>query len=75
MSTRLKAGGPLVCVARSISTLCSLMGTHLPSDHDSTLVFYCSNVWCRKAPQAARRAEGLGYRDVHVMSAGIKGWA
>ena len=49
-------------------------GTHLPSDHEAPLVFYCSNVWCRKAPQAARRAEGLGYHDVHVMSAGIKGW-
>ncbi len=49
-------------------------GADLPSDHDSPLVFYCSNVWCRKAPQAARRAEDLGYRDVQVMSAGIKGW-
>ncbi len=48
--------------------------THLPSDCESPLVFYCSNVLCRKAPQAARRAEGLGYRDVLVMSAGIKGW-
>ncbi len=46
----------------------------LPTDHDAPLVFYCSNVWCRKAPQAARRAEALGYRNVQVMSAGIKGW-
>ena len=46
----------------------------LPPDKDSKLVFYCSNVLCRKAPQAARRAMAMGYRDVLVMSAGIKGW-
>lgn len=46
----------------------------LPGDKDSMLVFYCSNFLCRKAPNAARRAEGLGYRNVHVMSAGISGW-
>jgi len=46
----------------------------LPENLDATLVFYCSNPWCRKAPTAARRAKGLGYRDVRVMSAGISGW-
>jgi rhodanese-related sulfurtransferase len=46
----------------------------LPSDKDALLVFYCSNPWCRKAPNAARRASSLGYRNVRVMSAGIKGW-
>jgi len=46
----------------------------LPADKDAMLVFYCSNFLCRKAPNAARRAEGLGYRNVHVMSAGISGW-
>lgn len=46
----------------------------LPADKDSTLVFYCSNMLCRKAPQAARRATAMGYRHVLVMSAGIKGW-
>lgn len=46
----------------------------LPSDKDSMLVFYCSNFMCRRAPNAARRAKGLGYRNVHVMSAGISGW-
>lgn len=46
----------------------------LPADRSSTLVFYCSNVLCRKAPNAARRAKGLGYSDVRVMSAGIAGW-
>jgi rhodanese-related sulfurtransferase len=46
----------------------------LPVDRGATLVFYCSNPLCRKAPLAARRAIGLGYRDVRVMSAGIAGW-
>ena len=46
----------------------------LPADKDSALVFYCSNMFCRKAPQAARRATAMGDRHVLVMSAGIKGW-
>ncbi len=46
----------------------------LPSEKSSTLVFYCSNFLCRKAPNAARRAEQMGYKNVHVMSAGISGW-
>lgn len=46
----------------------------LPADRAALLVFYCSNPLCRKAPQAARKAEKLGYADVRVMSAGITGW-
>jgi rhodanese-related sulfurtransferase len=46
----------------------------LPTDKDATLVFYCSNPMCRKAPTAGRRAKKMGYSDVHVMSAGISGW-
>ncbi|HBF50072.1 MAG TPA: sulfurtransferase [Massilia sp.] len=46
----------------------------LPADQAAPLVFYCSNPLCRKAPQAARKAEKLGYADVRVMSAGITGW-
>jgi rhodanese-related sulfurtransferase len=46
----------------------------LPADRDSVLVFYCSNFLCRKAPNAARRAKGMGYRNVYLMSAGISGW-
>jgi rhodanese-related sulfurtransferase len=46
----------------------------LPTDKASSLVFYCSNPLCRKAPNAARRAEEMGYSNVKVMSAGIKGW-
>lgn len=46
----------------------------LPEDRSALLVFYCSNPWCRKAPQAALRARKLGYENVKVMSAGIQGW-
>ena len=46
----------------------------LPADRDATLVFYCSNFMCRKAPNAARRAKDMGYRNIYVMSAGISGW-
>jgi rhodanese-related sulfurtransferase len=46
----------------------------LPPDKDSSLVFYCSNPMCRKAPNAARRAKKMGYGNVKVMSAGITGW-
>jgi rhodanese-related sulfurtransferase len=48
--------------------------SELPQDKSATLVFYCSNPLCRKAPNAARRAKKLGYEDVRVMSAGINGW-
>lgn len=46
----------------------------LPPDREAALVFYCSNPLCRKAPNAARRALRMGYRNVRVMSAGISGW-
>jgi rhodanese-related sulfurtransferase len=46
----------------------------LPQDRDAFLVFYCSNFLCRKAPNAARRAKSMGYRNICVMSAGISGW-
>jgi rhodanese-related sulfurtransferase len=46
----------------------------LPADKDAALVFYCSNPLCRKAPNAARRAKAMGYRNVRVLSAGIGGW-
>jgi rhodanese-related sulfurtransferase len=48
--------------------------SELPPDKATTLVFYCSNPLCRKAPNAARRAKKLGYEAVRVMSAGINGW-
>lgn len=46
----------------------------LPADKESSLVFYCSNPMCRKAPNAALRAGKMGYSNVKVMPAGIRGW-
>lgn len=46
----------------------------LPTDHDRTLIFYCSDPMCGAGPHAARRARRFGYRNVLVMSDGIKGW-
>lgn len=48
--------------------------SELPPDRDAELVFYCSNTMCRKAPRAADRARKMGYGNVRVMSAGIRGW-
>ncbi|HEY6924787.1 MAG TPA: rhodanese-like domain-containing protein [Steroidobacteraceae bacterium] len=48
--------------------------SELPRDKSSAVVFYCSNFMCRKAPNAARRAQRMGYTNVQVMSAGISGW-
>jgi len=59
--------------ARHLDPLAFTAG-ELPADHEAALVFYCSNPLCRKAPNAARRAIGMGYRNVLVMSAGISGW-
>ena len=59
--------------ARRLDAL-SFGAADLPADRAAALVFYCSNPLCRKAPTAARRAKLMGYSDVAVMSAGIKGW-
>ena len=48
--------------------------SELPLDKSAALVFYCSNMMCRKAPGAAARARKMGYGNVQVMSAGISGW-
>lgn len=50
------------------------LDSDLPADKQATLVFYCSNPMCRKAPNAARRAKKMGYGNTKVMSAGISGW-
>lgn len=46
----------------------------LPEDKSTPLVFYCSNVYCWKAPNVARKVKSMGYQNVQVMSAGIDGW-
>lgn len=52
----------------------TFLESDLPAGRDQTLVFYCSNPLCRKAPLAARRARKLGYSETLVLSAGITGW-
>ena len=52
----------------------SFTAAELPADKSAALLFYCSNPMCSKAPKAAVRARDMGYEDVRVMSAGIRGW-
>jgi rhodanese-related sulfurtransferase len=52
----------------------TFLESDLPTERDHALVFYCSNPFCRKAPRAALRARKMGYRGIHVLSAGISGW-
>lgn len=46
----------------------------LPQNKTSLLIFYCSNPMCQNALKAANRAKGMGFKNVKVMPAGIKGW-
>lgn len=46
----------------------------LPEDQQTHLVFYCSNFFCAKAPQSARRARAMGFTHVSVLATGISGW-
>ncbi|MEP0007331.1 MAG: rhodanese-like domain-containing protein [Balneola sp.] len=52
----------------------SFSESDLNADKNSTLVFYCSNPMCRKAPNTAKKVKGMGFNDVRVLSAGITGW-
>lgn len=49
--------------------------SELPADKSTRLVFYCANEQCDASHVAARRARSAGYQQVHVLSAGILGWA
>ena len=46
----------------------------LPSDKTATLIFYCYNERCGASTSAANAAIALGFENVFVMPAGIKGW-
>jgi rhodanese-related sulfurtransferase len=46
----------------------------LPADKSKALVFYCANPMCMASHEAAERAFKAGYKDVSVMTDGIKGW-
>ena len=46
----------------------------LPTDKNTTMVFYCYNSYCQASHAAAARALQAGYTNVRVMKAGIVGW-
>jgi rhodanese-related sulfurtransferase len=46
----------------------------LPNDKSKDLIFYCSNTKCTASDAAADRAASNGYKNVHIMREGIKGW-
>ena len=46
----------------------------LPEDKSKDLIFYCSNTNCTASDSAAERASTNGYKNVHIMREGIKGW-
>jgi rhodanese-related sulfurtransferase len=50
------------------------VGTTLPPDKNTPIVFYCHDTLCMASHAAARRAVGAGYKNVNVMSDGIVGW-
>jgi rhodanese-related sulfurtransferase len=57
-----------------LSTSSSYEASLLPKDKGRKLVFYCLNRLCTASHVAARRAKGFGYKNVYVMSEGIKAW-
>ena len=46
----------------------------LPEDKSALIVAYCGGPKCMAYKQAAKVAEGLGYKNVKHLSAGISGW-
>jgi len=46
----------------------------LPEDKTKDLIFYCSSTWCTASDKAAERASTNGYKNLHIMREGIKGW-
>lgn len=48
--------------------------SQLPEDKNKDLIFYCSNTNCTASDAAAERASTHGYKKVHIMREGIKGW-
>jgi rhodanese-related sulfurtransferase len=72
-STREKYG--VIPGARLLTSYASFAESELPSDKAAELVFYCGSKACSAAPKAAQRAVDAGWTNVHVLTAGIKGWA
>jgi len=60
--------------AKLLSDYSELKPGELPEDKNAKLVFYCGSKKCTAAPKAASLAAKAGYKDVNVMSDGIRGW-
>ena len=71
-STRQEFG--VVPGATLLSSVHGFEATELPDDRGAALVFYCGSPQCTAAPEAAARAMTFGFTNVHVMTAGIRGW-
>lgn len=52
----------------------AVKASDLPADKETTLVFYCANEYCTACHSGANAAAKLGYRNVFILPAGIKGW-
>lgn len=44
------------------------------SDKEKKVVVYCASFECQASPQAARRLEAAGYKNVYDYEGGIKDW-
>ncbi|MCK8825471.1 rhodanese-like domain-containing protein [Fuchsiella alkaliacetigena] len=46
----------------------------LPEDKDKKIIFYCGGLHCPLSADSARKAEELGYTNVHVYQEGVEYW-
>lgn len=70
--TRKKEG--IIPGAKLLSSIDKFEVKELPTEKNTTLVFYCANTQCTASHTAAERALENGYTDVNVMADGIQGW-
>ena len=52
----------------------AVKASDLPADRETTLVFYCTNQYCTACHSGASSAVKLGYKNVFILAAGIRGW-
>lgn len=60
--------------AKLLSSYRDYGASELPANRSQRIVFYCHSPMCSAAAEAARRAVAWGYRDVWVMTDGIRAW-
>ena len=46
----------------------------LPADKDALLIFYCGGLKCKLSHKSAKKAEAMGYTNVHVFAKGFPEW-